>query len=243
MKIRVIDMETTGQAEDKLKGHGVGIVEIGWSDVDDTGRVSRPMALLVNPGMTVPPEARAVHHISDEMLIGAPPPDRVLRMLMEGMEAGDFFCAHNAAFERAFFAGGPFPWICTMKCAKHLWEDAPGYSNQTLRYWLGLDQEFAWPELAFPPHRAGPDAYVTAHIANRMQLMKSPARLVELTNTPVLLKTVQSGKYAGELWSNMDEGYLSFILDPTKGPFKEEVLYTARYWLNKSRGLAGTSFA
>lgn len=241
MKLRSIDFETTGQAEDKQRGKPVGIVEVGWADVDDAGNVSAPQSMLVNPGIPIPPEARAIHHISDDMLAGAPSPDQGLLRLMDGMEAGDMFVAHNAEFERVFFSGGAFPWICTMKCAKHLWEDAPGHSNQTLRYWLDL--AFEWPDLTFPPHRAGPDSYVTAHIAGRLLAERHPSSLIELTNTPILLKTVKSGKYAGQLWSDMDRGYLEFILDPTKGPFKEEVLYTARHWLNRSRGLAGTPFA
>ena len=241
MKFRVIDFETTGRSEDKAAGKAVGIVEIGWSDVSETGHVFKPQSHLVNPGIPIPPEARAVHHISDRMLDDALRVDEACKLLMSGMQLGDIFVAHQAAFERTFFGGGTMPWICTMICAKHLWEEAPGYSNQTLRYWLGLDATFAWPELAMPPHRAGPDAYVTAHILSSMLLMKPASRLMELTNTPVIQKRVNFSQHAGKLWSEMDRGFLEWCLDPKRDNLPDEVKTTARHWLNQ--GLRGTPFA
>src|SRR5690606_31559791 len=73
--------------------------------------------------------------------------------------------AHNWAFEAAFLGDQQTPAICTLKAALRVWPDAPSHSNSVLRYWLedqgllSLDHE-----TAMPPHRAGPDAYVTAHI-------------------------------------------------------------------------------
>ncbi len=43
--------------------------------------------------------------------------------------------------------------------AMHVWPDAPRHSNQVLRYWRNLVLDNA---LAMLPHRAGPDAWVTA---------------------------------------------------------------------------------
>ncbi|THK33981.1 hypothetical protein EHS39_32920 [Ensifer sp. MPMI2T] len=233
MKVRVIDFETTGQAEDKKKGKPVGICEVGWTDFTDDGKVSLPQAHLVNPGMPIPPEARAVHHISDEMVADAMSPSEAYMLLMAGMEPGDMFAAHQAEFERTFFGGGAHAWLCTMKCAKHLWDDVASYSNQALRYHLGIDVEFEWPELAMPPHRAGPDSYVTAHILSRLSIAAHPTRLVELTNTPVLQKKVMFGeKHRGQLWSDMDRGFLEWVLDKD---FDAETKHTARHWLNEIR--------
>ncbi|MDA5627841.1 MULTISPECIES: hypothetical protein [Agrobacterium] len=240
MKFRVIDFETTGKIEDKAAGKPVGVVEVGWTDVSETGHVFKPQSRLVNPHLPIPPEARGVHHISEAMLEDALRVDEAFKLLMTDMQPRDYFVAHHAAYERAFFGGGGLPWVCTMVCAKHLWEDAPDYKNQTLRYWLDVDQFFEWPELAMPPHRAGPDSYVTAHILSRMLLMKEPASLVTLTNTIVLQKRVMFSKHKGQLWSEMDRGFLEWVLDPAKD-FDPEVKATARHWLN--RGLGGTPFA
>lgn len=231
MKVRVIDFETTDQAEEKKKGKPVGIVEIGWTDVEDNGPISRPQSHLVNPGIAIAVQARAVHHISDEMVVGAISPTEAFRLLMDGMEPGDMFAAHHAEFERTFFGGGNHAWICSMKAAKHLWEDAPSFSNQALRYHLDIDAEFQWPDLAMPPHRAGPDSYVTAHILAHLMRAQHPTRLVELTNTPVLQRKVMFGeKHRGQLWADMDRGFLEWVLDKD---FDAETKHTARHWLNK----------
>ena len=242
MKIRVIDFETTDKVEEKAKGKGVGVIEIGWTDVDGgTGAVSKPESRLVNPGLPISPEARGVHHISEGMLDGALYPEEAFQILMAGMEPGDLFCAHKADFEQTFFAGGAHAWICTMICAKHLWEDAPSYSNQTLRYWLGIEDELEWPDLAMPPHRAAPDAYITAHILSRMILMKHPSTLVQLTNTMVLQKTVRFGENYGRPWSDMDFGFLDWCVNKARH-IDAESKHAARHWLNQ-RSLSGTPFA
>lgn len=232
MKIRVLDVETTGMPEERSRGKIIEICEIGWTDLLDDGSIDGPHARLVDPGIPIPPEARAVHHISDEMVRGAILSSAAHDVLMVGMESGDMFAAHNAAFERAFFGGGTLPWICTMICAKHLWEDAPSFGNQALRYWLDVEVELD-ADLAMPPHRAGPDSYVTAHILRRMTVAKHPNALIELTNTPVILKTVPFSKNHGRLWSDMDRGFLEWCLDPRRENLAPEVINTARYWIDK----------
>jgi exodeoxyribonuclease X len=231
MKVRVVDFETSDMVG---KGRPVELCEVGWTDFDEDWKISRPQAFLVNPGHKITPEAQGVHHISDEMVADAMSPAAARQLLMEGMEPGDFFAAHHAEFERALFPGDPFPWICTMVCAKHLFPGAPGFGNQTLRYHLGVDADFEWPALAMPPHRAGPDTYVSAHILSRLTFIANPRRLVELTTTPVLLEEVPFERYRGQPWSAMDRGFLEWVLAPGKQtPMKPEVLHTARHWLQK----------
>src|SRR6185436_17880445 len=143
MLVRTIDFETTGIPTETEK-HAV--CEAGWCDVvdlplDQTGDIaqwgcSAPRATLINPGRPMPVEAMAVHHIRDRDLVGAPPATTVFRALTQD---ADVMAAHNARFEREFFTGGDRPWICTYKCALRAWPDAPGHSNQVLRYHLGLE--------------------------------------------------------------------------------------------------------
>jgi exodeoxyribonuclease X len=117
--------------------------------------------------------------------------------------------------------------ICTLKCAKHLWPDAPAYGNNVLRYWLELRVEDA-----LPPHRALPDATVTAAVLERMMQEKTVEELLELTGRPVLQTTIKFGKYSGKEWKDVDRSYLQWLLDPRRQPpFGEEVLYAARYYL------------
>ena len=87
-----------------------------------------------------------------------------------------------------------------MRVAKHLWPDAPGYGNQVLRYWLELPVDSDCV-----PHRALGDAQVTAQLLlKELALVDgSVERLLELTETPVLLKTVSFGKHRGQLWKDV----------------------------------------
>lgn len=142
MLIRCIDFETTGIPTEE---DPQAICEIGFTDVVDDVVSLDTVAMLVNPGRPMPVEAQAVHHISDADLIGAPPITDGLQLAMQGPP--DFFAAHNADYEQAFFAGGGVPWIDTYKVALRLWPEAPSHSQQVLRYYLGLD---LFPERAAP---------------------------------------------------------------------------------------------
>lgn len=233
LRIRTIDFETTGFPEDAVRA----ICEVGWTDVTvETREISETKSYLVNPGHPIPPQTRGIHHISDSDVAWAPSPDSAMRDLMDGIGDDDLFAAHNCKFEQAFFGGGGRRWICTMQCAKHIWPDAPGYSNQTLRYWLEVDDYFEVGEeaRAMPPHRAGPDTFVTAHILARLLPLASIEELVRLTTTPVVLKgPIRFGKHKGTDWQDLPRDYLGWIAD--KSDMDDEMKYTARHYLKKGR--------
>ena len=229
MKIRVIDFETTGTPEDRIKA----VCEVAYTDLDLDNGIQPTVGFLVNPGHPIPPETRAVHHISDRDVIGAPSPDVAFRTLMLDMQEEDVFAAHNAAFEHAFFGGGSHRWICSYICARHLLPDAPKHSNQVLRYWLEGLNEAMDQSAAMPPHRAGPDSYVTAHIIKRLLTLASVDELVRLTTTPVLLQQVTFGKHRGLNWSELPQDYLWWIVN--KSDLGADEKYTARHYLGDAR--------
>ena len=70
-------------------------------------------------------------------------------------------------------------WIATLRCAKHVWPDAPDFKNETLRYRLGIDL----PRDRM--HRALEDATVTAHILARLLAERTVDELLALSTTPV----------------------------------------------------------
>ncbi|MBM7046093.1 exonuclease domain-containing protein [Rhizobium lusitanum] len=224
-KIRVVDFETTGFLEDQVRA----ICEIGYTDLTADWQIGVTTSFLVNPGHPIPPQTQAIHHISDADVAGAVTPDVALRTLMLGMEPGDVFAAHNSKFEQAFFAGGGVPWICTMQCAKHLFHDAPGYSNQTLRYWLGIDKDFDDAGRAMPPHRAGPDTFVTAHLLSRLLMLANVEELIRLTTAPVVLRDVTFGKHRGMKWKDLPWDYLNWVA--TKSDLGADEKHTARHYL------------
>jgi exodeoxyribonuclease X len=220
MIIRIIDFETCG-----LTAEAGGVVEVGWVDVRIEGdRVkidSFPGSFLVNPGRPIPVEARAVHHISDDDVRGERSFEQVLPLFTVDV---DVFCAHNAKFEQQFFTTD-LPWLCTLKIARRLWPECPSHSNQCLRYWLGLNLS---EMLAMPPHRAGPDAYVTANILKRALDEASVDDMIKWSSEPSLLPRVTFGKHKGADWDAVPTDYLQWLVKQT---MDEDVLHTAKHHL------------
>lgn len=227
MKIIVFDTETTGFPTEE---EPQAIVELGWCPVQIFGggeiEVGDPVSMLVNPGRPIPPEASAVHHIIDEDVVGAPPRDIASRALME--TAPDYFAAFNLDFDKQFFGGGGVPMFCLYKAAVRVWEDAPSHSNSFLRYWLGIELDRAKAE---PPHRAGADAYVSAHILR--ELLRSGAvdieKMLHWSKGPALLPRVNFGKHKGSKWSDLPTDYLEWIRD--KSDMDRDVKANAKHWL------------
>ena len=230
MLLRVIDFESTGMPPD------AALCEIGWCDVridaDGSSEIDPPVGMLVNPGRPMPPEARAIHHISDGDLVGAPSIDRGLIVLNQPFV--DVFVAHHMAFEREFFTGGQKNWICTLKVGRRLWPESPSHSNQCLRYFLGIECDHA---LAMPVHRAAPDAYVTAHILVRaFEAGASLADMIAWSSAPSLLPRVTFGKHRGQAWSDLPGDYLSWLVN--KSDMDVDTKFTAKHWLEQKRRLA-----
>ena len=217
--IAVIDTETTGLGETDVVIEFAAVPE--WH------------SFLVSPGLTpIQPEARAAHHITDDDLASAHTAEEwapvVERILTQNLPV-----SHNAEFDlrmiRQTWPGIAVPerYICTWRCALHLWPEAPSHSNQVLRYWLNLDVTLP-PGL--PPHRALPDALVTEALLKRMMAqlnLQAPLQhLVELTQTPVVLHRCRFGAHRDKLWVDVPPDYLRWIL--RQPDFDHDVVHTAR---------------
>lgn len=219
--IAVIDTETTG-----LDPATASIVELGVVTLPGFDSFS----CLIKPDHEIEIQARAAHHLSDDdVKEGA-----TLKNAMKAarLDEADFICAHNAAFDSGFLKIDK-PWICTYRCARHLWPDAPSYSNQVLRYWLKIEDQLYNGDgrqiMKLPPHRALPDAWVTSHILYRMLINHSAAELAELTKTLILMKIVGFGVHKGKLWKDVPHSYFAWML--RQKDFDADSIYTAKHHL------------
>lgn len=237
MIIRVIDTETTGIPDvDEVEKHA--LVEVGWTDVargaDGAWRVGYPHSMLVNPGRLIPPDASAIHHIRDEDVRDAPPPSVAIARLLE---VGDAYAAHNMEFDQQFVDLGAKPRLCTFKCALRVFKDAPDHKNQVLRYFLGFDDEDDFePAMAMPPHRAGPDSYVSAHLLAHLLEATDFDDLIKWSSGPALLIRCWMNKHKGKLWSQVaadDPSYLDWIVERSDVTDRN-IRATAKYWLKKT---------
>lgn len=190
MKIRVIDVETTG-----LSPTGDRVVEIAFVQLPESDESSALFfQSLVNPGISIPPTASAIHHIVDSDVAESPALGDVLASISEQHGEADVYVAHNARFDRSFLPDlHNKPWVCTLQLARRLWPDAPKHSNQVLRYWLNLN--IPLPKNT-PMHRALSDAIVTAQIFKQVRAklkdqgiaFNTPAEMESYINRPIPLK-------------------------------------------------------
>ncbi|MBC9034046.1 3'-5' exonuclease [Sphingomonas sp. JC676] len=231
--IRVIDLETTGQAP---PAHGV--CEVGWQDValQKDGRWElhgEGGSRLVNPGRPIPPLTMAIHHIRDEDVADAPWWHDVARPVLDPWPRRIALAAHRASFEEQFCTPSltrGADWICTYKCALRLWPGSPGFSNQLLRYWR--NPEGMVHERGLPAHRAFPDAYVTAFHLRDMLNEASVAQLIQWSKEPALEPRVRYGPDRGKEWSEIDDDTLAGFLDDRD----IDIRYTAQTELARRRG-------
>lgn len=210
MRLRVVDLETTGG--DRTSE----IIEVGIVDVlrDGEGwRALPPVTRLFRPRGPISFHAMAVHHLTPADFCDEDPHcDEFLLREMFLAERADVMVAHSARFERGFIADtatGGLPWICTVRSAKAVWPQAPGHSNQVLRYWRGLALD---PAMANPAHRAGPDAWVTAHLLIDLLKEATVEQMLAWTNEPRTLDRIPFGKHRGKAWFEPPEDYLRWMV-------------------------------
>lgn len=225
MSIAVIDTETTG-----LDPATASVVEFAVVRLPSL----KYYTSIIKPKHEIEIKAMAAHHITEEMASKG----ITLKEAIAAANVKDdkIICAHNAAFDSGFVKTKK-PWICTYRCARHIWPDAPSYSNQVLRYWLKIEEvifDGDGPKIMkLPPHRALPDAWVTAHILNKMMETLTPERLIELTSKPILMKNVGFGEHRGKEWKDVPHSYMSWIL---RKDFDSDTVYTVKHHLGLLQG-------
>jgi exodeoxyribonuclease X len=167
----------------------------------------------------------AIHHLTDDMVKDAAPIELVLRDLFDN---ADYACSHMSRFDRMFLPVPDVDWLDTYRASVSLAPKAPSWKLQALRYWLKLDVDIG---RAMPPHRAGPDSYVTAVLLARILGKMTVEQMFEVSSRPMLLPRFGFGKHKGVPLEEVPADYLRFIIDCKDPPFDEDVLATARHHL------------
>ncbi|WP_165420958.1 exonuclease domain-containing protein [Bradyrhizobium sp. Leo170] len=209
MIIRVCDLETTGlDASDE-------VIEIGYTDIVKVSGVwsmsSRSEQSFARPARPIPPEASAVHHITDEDVKDAPAWSDAWRLLVQTPDDGGkiTFAAHMAQYERQYL--DPLfqaDWVCTWKCSFRQWPDFESHSLQVLRYALKLPAD---PKRAAPAHRAPPDSYVCGLLLLELLQHQTLETLIEWSAQPPIFTKFDFGQFKGKPLSAADAGYLDWL--------------------------------
>lgn len=230
--IIVFDTETTGIDPEKDR-----LVEL--AGVSHGREEEIEFTTFVNPQRDIPAEARAIHHIGPKDVEHAPSEAEAFRMFLDNFPDHDgsgvlVLVAHNAKFDAAFVSRIAPAFECyyvdTLKVAYVTFIDSPGFSNNVLRYHLGLEVDV--PADLFP-HRALYDCIVTREIFREARKHHSLRDLIRISSGPVLLPRVFFGKHKGKTWDQVDYGYLKWCQGNMKDD--ENVQHTVNHYMRRGR--------
>ncbi|MFH1184492.1 MAG: 3'-5' exonuclease [Chloroflexota bacterium] len=181
--ILFLDLETTGL--DLSEAHIVEFAALGYGFEPEPLRLLEMTGFsagLVNPGIPIPPEASAVHHLVDADVAHAPTEDALAGMLAEEYAGRtiEAICGHNVGAYDLPIARKRLRWppdapvLDTYRLARHAWPDLPSYKLGVLAYRFGLHPRDVPADLdrsgKAGQHSAGYDCLVCAALLRRIML-------------------------------------------------------------------------
>jgi DNA polymerase III epsilon subunit-like protein len=231
------DTETTGNTEKDF------LCQIAYKTGNET------FCELYKPSIKIPPEASAVHHITNKMIADKPAfakssDKEKIKKLFEG--ENNLVVAHNAIFDLMMIKKEgiePKEFICTLRMARYL--DPEGkierYNLQYLRYLLEI-------EIEATAHDAMGDVLVLEKLFERLKKKmvesenldeeKAIEKMIEISSRPTLLKYINFGKHSGKEVREVaktDPSYLEWLLKQKEesDQIDEDWIYTLRHHLGK----------
>jgi len=234
----LFDTETTGNKEEDK------VIQFGAMILDQKGKVEAYNDFC-STDIDIKVEAMEVHNITPDLLIGKPSAVETsfYKRLEELNTNENYIIAHNIAFDMGMIQKEGFinqyKQIDTLRCAKHLYPELPYHRLQYLRYALELykveEQEAAKHNITIKAHDAIGDVLVMKLFLSKLvgkcreiyPDYNPMEKLVELTATPVFIKTFKFGKHKGkdvEQVAKEDSGYLNWMR--TNMDLDEDLKYT-----------------
>jgi exodeoxyribonuclease X len=250
-QIIFFDTETTGNTENDV------LCQIAYKTQNEQ------FSAMYKPSIKIPPEASAVHHITNKMLEDKPafvksPDFEKIKKLFE--DDNSIVVAHNAIFDLMMMKKEgikPKQFICTLRVARYL--DPEGkierYNLQYLRYLLEI-------EIEAQAHDALGDVLVLEKLFERLlkkiieenkkdplalkstppsqegEKMQAIAKMIEISSHPSLFKYINFGKHSGKEIkevAQIDPSYLEWLLKQKEegDQIDEDWIYTLRHYLGK----------
>lgn len=236
-KLIFFDTETTGNTEKDY------LCQIAYKSGDES------FVGFYKPPIKIPPEASAVHHITNKMLenklsFKETEDFKKIKELFE--HENSVVIAHNTQFDLTMLKKEgikPEKFICTLRLARFL--DPEGkierYNLQYLRYLLDLDVQAT-------AHDALGDVLVLEKLFDRLKkkLIEKENlseetyldRMIEISSHPSIFKYINFGKHSGKELkqiSKTDKNYLEWLLKQKEesDQIDEDWIYTLKHYLNK----------
>jgi DNA polymerase III epsilon subunit-like protein len=244
-KIIFLDTETTGNEPKKDF-----LCQLAYKTADLPAQEGETFCELYKPPIPIPPEASAVHHITNKMVADkstfkdSPEYSKIKKML----ESPDsIMVAHNNKFDYEILKNEditPANTICTLRVARALDKNnvIPQYRLQFLRYYLDI-------EIEAEAHDALGDVLVLEKLYERLlkKIMeedglseeKAIDKMIDISSRPSLMNMFNFGKYNGKTVADVarsDPGYLEWMLnqkEQSDSEVEEDWIYTLKYHLGK----------
>lgn len=234
----LFDTETTGNQDDDK------VIQFGAMIVAQNGEVEA-YDELCSTDVEIKLEAMEVHNITPDLLIGKPKAVETsfYKRLEELNSQENYLIAHNINFDMSMIEKEGFinsyKTIDTLRCAKHLFPEMPYHRLQYLRYALELykkeQKEADKYNITIKAHDAIGDVLVMKLFLSKLVAKcreiypdyNPMEKLVDLTKTPVLIKSFRFGKYKNREIAEVaqeDPGYLNWM--KTNMDLDEDLKYT-----------------
>ena len=245
-KYILFDTETTGNQEHDR------IIQIGAMIVHSRDEIEVFDELCMAP-VPISIEAMEVHNITPELIADKglyDETDFAIKLLRYNQEE-NFLIAHNIAFDLAMLEKEGFQnnytLIDTLRCAKHLFPESPNHRLQYLCYALELYQieqkEAQNLGITIKAHDAIGDVLVMKLLLSKLLRLSQEnfpdvnpmQKLVELTQTPVMIRRFKFGKYKDREIAeiiNEDRGYIQWMRGNLE--LDEDMKFTLDYYLNQA---------
>jgi len=235
--ILFVDTETTGIDPESAEICEIAIVLTRYNGFTRAREESIDFSALVRPSTGIPPEASAVHHITNEMLKDSPPFSDLEESILSLACQADYISAHNLPYDltilkrqmpNVFNRFSPEMEIDTLRLARHVWSEIPSHALQVLRYRFDLDCG-----IGGDAHRALFDtslvrALLESVLSEGLQGCTNWSELASFVRSPIDVSTFSFGKYRGSLVEDVveqDGDYVKWLLRQPWIPEEHPDLY------------------
>lgn len=242
-KYIILDTETTG-ASDADRVIQLGYLVLGGKEVEVHNEFN-------SSEVPISYGAMEVHGITQEAIEGKPScvDTTAYRRLQELNSEENYLIIHNAPFDIQMLEKEGFKTqmrvIDTLRVAKHIMPDEEAHRLQYFRYKMELykheDKEANALGIVVKAHDAIGDVLVLKLFLSKLKeavMQTYPGenpveKMVDLTNTPILIKTFRFGKHKGKSLEEVareDAGYLRWMLGNMEN-LDDDMRYSINYYL------------
>jgi len=242
-KYIILDTETTG-VSDNDRVIQLGYIVLGVNPIEVHNKFN-------SSDVPISFGAMEVHGITPDLLKGKPncTETSAYKRLLELNTHDNYLIIHNAPFDIKMLEKEGFSTqmkvIDTLRVAKHVLPDEDAHRLQYFRYKMELykeeEKEAAALGIVVKAHDAIGDVLVLKLLLSKLKSAVSAAfpsenpveKMVDLTNTPILVKIFRFGKHKGkelEEVAREDAGYLRWMLTSMEN-LDDDMRYSINYYL------------